>query len=44
MMKDIWLKMDQNNKQFVKNAFKSLVERSKLYIDVLCDINKMKKH
>jgi hypothetical protein len=42
MMKDIWTKMDQHNKQFVKNAFKSLVDRCKLYIDVLCDINKIK--
>ena len=43
MMKDIWIKMDQANKLFVKNTFKSLVERTTLYIDVLCDINKLKK-
>lgn len=43
MMKDIWIKMDQANKTFVKNTFKSLVERTTLYIDVLCEINKLKK-
>jgi hypothetical protein len=43
MMKDIWVTMDQSNKTFVKNTFKSLVERTTLYIDVLCEINKLKK-
>ena len=43
MMKDIWGTMDDNNKKFVKMTFKSLVERTQLYVDVLCDINKAKK-
>jgi hypothetical protein len=42
MMKDIWGTMDENNKKFVKMTFKSLVERTKLYVDVLYDINKFK--
>jgi hypothetical protein len=42
MIKDIWNGMDDNNKKFVKMTFKSLVERTQLYVDVLCDINKLK--
>jgi hypothetical protein len=43
MMKDIWNKMDLSNKNFIKQAFKNLVERTDVYIDILCSINKLKK-
>ncbi len=42
MIKDIWNGMDDNNKKFIKMTFKSLVERTQLYVDVLCDINNAK--
>ena len=44
MMKGIWNKMDTANKNFIKHAFKNLIERTSLYIDVLCSINKLKKN
>jgi hypothetical protein len=43
MMKDIWLQMDTTNKTFIKQAFKNLIERCDLYVDILCQINKIKK-
>lgn len=43
MMKDIWIQMDAQNKNFIKQAFKNLIERCQVYIDILCEINKLKK-
>jgi hypothetical protein len=43
VMKDVWGKMDDQNKNFVRQAFKNLVDRTELYVDVLCSINKLKK-
>jgi hypothetical protein len=43
VMKDIWVKMDDQNKKFIQQTFKNLIERTTLYVDVLCSINNLKK-
>ena len=42
-IKDLWASLDDTNKKLIKVTFKHLVDRSKLYVDVLSDINKLKK-
>jgi len=42
-IKDLWTSLDDTNKKLIKVTFKHLVDRSKLYVDVLSDINKLKK-
>jgi len=42
-IKDLWTSLEMTNKKLIKVTFKHLVDRSKLYVDVLSDINKLKK-
>lgn len=42
-IKDLWTSLDDTNKKLIKVTFKHLVDKSKLYVDVLSDINKLKK-
>jgi len=42
-LKELWTSLDDTTKKLVKITFKALADRSKLYIDVVSDINKLKK-
>ena len=41
--KDIWSKMSNNTKLIVKDSMGMLIDHCELYIDILSQINKMKK-
>jgi hypothetical protein len=41
--KDIWSKMSNNTKMIVKDSMLMLVEHCELYINVLAELNKLKK-
>ena len=42
-IKEFWTTLDDTTKKLIKLTFKHLADRTKLYIDVLSDINKYKK-
>jgi hypothetical protein len=41
--KDIWLKMNKDTKKIVKESMAMLVEHCELYLDIISQINKLKK-
>ena len=42
-IKELWNTLDDNTKKLIKLTFKHLADRTKLYVDILSDINKLKK-
>ena len=42
--KDIWSKMKNSTKMIVKESMTMLIDHCELYIDILSQINKLKKH
>ena len=42
-IKELWTTLDDNTKKLIKLTFKHLADRTKLYVDILSDINKLKK-
>ena len=42
--KDLWVKMDESNKKIVKQTFITLINRTEMYIEVLSQINQLKKN
>ena len=41
-IKELWSSFDEVNKKLVKQTFKHMVDRSRLYIEILSNINKLK--
>ena len=42
-IKELWSTLDDTTKKLIKMTFKHLADRTKLYVDILSDINKFKK-
>jgi hypothetical protein len=42
-IKELWTSLDDTTKKLIKLTFKHLADRTKLYVDILSDINKFKK-
>jgi len=42
-IKELWNSLDDNTKKLIKLTFKHLADRTKLYVDILSNINKFKK-
>ena len=41
-LKDLWGSMDDSNRKITKQTFKTITERTELYIEVLAQINELK--
>ena len=42
-IKELWTSLDDNTKKLIKLTFKHLADRAKIFVDLLSDINKLKK-
>ena len=41
--KDIWIRMNPQTKKIVKESMRMLIEHCELYLDIVSEINKLKK-